>query len=190
MTLVAQPIEAWWIDVLHESLDSVGSVQAGHFGNAMRNAVKLIDSTQQAGLCWISRRANGDEVLIISMNLSLNSWAVKAKGSSRVLPEPDAANARPRLHVSISAQLQEANVVGDDLMSLLSEGCNECRLSSPGCTYKRDAAVRNVNGRRMKRRNSALMTERSEHETEQIGPHLIIICGRGQVYQDFSACPQ
>src|SRR6516165_7637696 len=78
MTLVAQPIEAWWIDVLHESLDSVGSVQAGHFSNAMRNAVKLIDSTQQAGLRWISRRANGDEVLIISMNLSLNSWVVKA----------------------------------------------------------------------------------------------------------------
>jgi len=42
----------------------------------------------------------------------------------------------------------------------------------------------------MERRNSALMTQRSEHGTEQIGAHVVIVRGRRQVYQDFFAAPQ
>jgi hypothetical protein len=31
--------QAWWVDVLHENFDRVGSVQTSNLGNAMRGSV-------------------------------------------------------------------------------------------------------------------------------------------------------
>lgn len=49
--LVAQTgSKAWWVDVLHQGFDSVGSLQTDHFRSAIRDTVKLIDPTQAAAL--------------------------------------------------------------------------------------------------------------------------------------------
>jgi hypothetical protein len=62
--------------------------------------------------------------------------------------------------------LQEALVVADDLMPAPGKGRNQSRLASAGRADKGNAPVRNIDCRRMERRNSALMTQRSEHGTE------------------------
>src|SRR5215475_9690244 len=105
MGLVAQTFgQPRWVDVLHKDFDSRGSLQAGHFRIAIRDAVELIDSMQAAGLCWIARRTNRNKIFVIAINLSLNTSAGKAQGGHGVFPQPDSANARPGLHVSVGAK--------------------------------------------------------------------------------------
>ena len=69
------------------------------------------------------------------------------------------------------------------------KGRNQSRLAGTRRADKGDATVRNVNGRRMERRNSALMAQHSERGTEQIGTDFAIVRGRRRVYQDFFAGP-
>src|SRR5262245_12830542 len=79
MGLVAQTFsKALWVDVLHEDFDSCGSPYASHSRTATRDAVELINSKQAAGLRWIAWRTNGNNIFIVSINLSLNTGAVKA----------------------------------------------------------------------------------------------------------------
>ena len=54
---------------------------------------------------------------------------------------------------------------------------------------KAGITVRNVNGRRMQRRNSALMTKQSERGTKQIGTDFAIIRARRRVHQNFFTGP-
>src|SRR5262245_34773571 len=114
MRLAAQTFgEARCVNVLHENFDGGGSVQTGESWSAGWDAVKLIDSTQAARLYWVTWWTNRDKVLIIFVDLPFNIRAVKTKCSLGVLPKPDPTDARPHLSVSVSAGLQEANVVGN-----------------------------------------------------------------------------
>ena len=74
-------------------------------------------------------------------------------------------------------------------MTAPGKGRNQRRLAGAGRADKGDATARNVNGSGMERDNSALMTQKAEHRTEQVDADLVFICGRCRVYEDFFPAP-
>jgi len=123
------------------------------------------------------------------MHLSIDSRPAVAQGMHRVLPQANALNAGPDLYVSFALKLQEANVIGDDLMPALGQSGNQSRLPDAGRTDKRDATACEVNGRRVKRGNSSLMAQHSERGTQQVGTNFASVRGGRRVHQDFFAGP-
>src|SRR5262245_39742854 len=123
------------------------------------------------------------------MPLSLNSGAVTAKGLHRRLPQPYAGNARPNPYVVLPIDLQEANVVGDNLVPAPSKGCGQRRLAGTGLADKSDKTVRHSDDRRVKWDNSPLMAQHSEHGTEQKGADLAVVRCRCWIHNDLFAGP-
>ena len=132
---------------------------------------------QPAALEWVAGRRNWNEVLVVPMHLSLNPRSLVTQGVHRLLPQANALNAWLGLYVIFVVELQKANVVGNDFNSSPGQSRNQSRLASTGRADKGNAPVRKVNGRRMERRNSALMTQHPEGGTEQIGTDFAIVGG-------------
>jgi hypothetical protein len=130
---------------------------------------------------------NWDEILVVSMQLSLNPRALIAKGPYRLFPQPYARNPRPSLYALPCSELQKANVVGDDLMSALSKRRRQRRLAGAGLPDKRDNTIRNVDGRRVKRCNSPLMAQHAERTTKEIRTKLTLVRPRRWIYHDLIA---